>query len=244
MSLTKTVKKGKEAKENLIQQIRTALDSYSTVYIFCVENMRTEILQTARAELKGRARFFIGKKSVMAKALGCTPEEEQRDNISQLANMLSGEVGLLFVREEVPSGYTLNEEEGEGVISEEELINYLDSLEQPEFARPGTVAPETITVPAGPLKTSDGVPIPNNLEGQIRQCGLQVSLVRGVVVVPEGSERAICNEGDKLTPEQARLLKLLNYPLVTFRIKLIARYRNGFCSKMSSDDSMSDEQEN
>lgn len=243
MTLSKTVKKGKDSKENLIQQIRTALDAYSTVYIFSVENMRTEVLQAARAELKGRARFFIGKNRVMAKALGCTREEEQRENIYELASQLSGDVGLLFAREEVPTGYTLNEEEGEGLISEEELIAYLDSLEQPDFARAGAIAPETVTVPAGPLKTSDGIPIPSNLEGQVRQCGLQVSLIRGVVVVPEGPERVICTEGDKLTPEQARLLKLLNYPMVTFRVKLEARYRNGSVSKMTNVD-MSEEQEN
>ncbi len=243
MSLSKTVKKGKDAKESLIQKIRSALDSFSTVYIFSVENMRTEVLQTARAELKGRARFFIGKNRVMAKALGCTCEEEQRENISQLSAQLSGEVGILFAREEVPAGYNLKEEEGEGLISEEELISYLDSLEQPDFARPGTIAPQTVTVPAGPLMTSDGIPVPSNLEGQVRQCGLQVSLIRGVVVVPEGPERVICTEGDKLTPEQARLLKLLNYPMVTFRVKLESRYRNGVVSKIESSQS-EDEQEN
>jgi mRNA turnover protein 4 len=243
VNLTKTAKKGKDGKENLIQHIRTALDSFSTVYIFSVENMRTEIIQAARAELKGRARFFIGKNRVMAKALGCTREEEQRENISELSSQLTGEVGLLFVREEVPSSYTLNEEAGEGIISEDELIAYLDSLERPDFARPGTIATETVIVPAGPLMTSDGIPIPSNLEGQVRQCGLQVSLIRGVVVVPEGPERVICSEGDKLTPEQARLLKLLNFPMVTFRVKLESRYRNGVVAKMASVES-SDEQEN
>lgn len=232
MNLTKTGKKGKELKGNLIEQIRASLDSYSTVYVFAIENMRTELLQAARAELKGRARFFIGKNRVMAKALGMTPEEEQREGISELAAKLSGEVGLLFVREEECKGYELNAEEGEGLISEEELISYLDSLEQGDFARPGTLATETVTVPAGPLMTRDGLPVPSNLEGQVRQCGLPVTLIRGVVVVPEGPERVICNEGDKLNADQARLLKLLNYQMVTFRIRLMARYRNGIVADL------------
>ena len=207
--------------------------------------MRTELMQAARAELKGRARFFIGKNTVMAKALGCTREEEQRENISELSAKLTGNVGLLLVREEVVSGQNLKEEEGEAVISEEELISYLDSLKQPDYARAGCIATQTITVPAGPLKTSDDIPVPTNMEGQVRQCGLQVSLLRGVVVVPEGPERIICNEGDKLTPEQARLLKILNYPMVNFSIKLLARYRNGFVTEMNNEDVMQeDEQEN
>ena len=235
VNLTRTGKKGKELKGNLIEQIRAALDTYSTVYVFAIENMRTELLQAARAELKGRARFFIGKNRVMAKALGTTPEDEQREGIYELSSKLSGEVGLLFAREKECKGYTLNAEEGEALISEEELISYLDSLEQGDYARPGSLATETVTVPAGPLMTRDGLPVPSNLEGQVRQCGLPVTLIRGVVVVPEGPERVICSEGDKLNADQARLLKLLNYQMVTFRIRLIARYRDGVVADLEND---------
>ena len=235
VNLTRTGKKGKELKGNLIEQIRAALDTFSTVYVFAIENMRTELLQAARAELKGRARFFIGKNRVMAKALGTTPEEEQREGIIKLSAKLSGEVGLLFVREKECKGYSLNTEDGEGLISEEELISYLDSLEQGDFARPGSLATETVTVPAGPLMTRDGLPVPSNLEGQVRQCGLPVTLIRGVVVVPEGPERVICSEGDKLTAEQARLLKLLNYQMVTFRIRLLSRYRDGVVADLETE---------
>lgn len=235
MNLTKTGKKGKELKGNLIEQIRSALDSYSTVYVFAIENMRTEHLQAARSELKGRARFFIGKNRVMAKALGTTIETELRDGISQLSKKLNGEVGLLFVREEVCKGQELNIDNGESLITEEELVSYFDSLEQADFARPGSIATETVSVPAGPLMTRDGIAVPSNLEGQVRQCGLSVSLIRGVVVVPEGPERVICTEGDKLNADQARLLKLLNYPMVTFRIRLTTRYRNGVISDLESE---------
>lgn len=234
MNLTRTGKKGKELKGNLIEQIRSALDTYSTVYVFSVENMRTELLQEARSELKGRARFFIGKNRVMAKALGTTIEDEQREGLQKLSSKLSGEVGLLFVREKECKGYTLNAEEGESLISEEELIAYLDSLEQGDFARPGSLATETVTVPSGPLMTRDGLPVPSNLEGQVRQCGLPVTLIRGVVVVPEGPDRVICSEGDKLNADQARLLKLLNYQMVNFRIRLLSRYRDGIVAELEN----------
>ena len=217
MNLTRTGKKGKILKENLIEQIRSSLRSYSTLYIFAIENMRTELLQAARAELKGRARFFIGKNRVMAKALGTSIETEELEGLAKLSSKITGEVGLLFVREEGE----------EGVISEEELISYLDTLERGDFERTGTLATESVSVPSGPLMTRDGIPVASNLEGQIRQCGLPVTLIRGVVVVPEGPERVICSEGDKLSADQARLLKLLNYQMVTFRIRLLTRYRNG-----------------
>lgn len=243
MNLTRTGKKGKELKGNLIEQIRTALETHSTVYVFAIENMRTELLQAARAELKGRARFFIGKNRVMAKALGTTLEDEQKEGISKLAAKLTGEVGLLFVREKECKGYELNAEEGESLISEEELISYLDSLEQGDYARPGSFATETVTVPSGPLMTRDGLPVPSNLEGQVRQCGLPVTLIRGVVVVPDSpEERVVCREGDKLTADQARLLKLLNYQMVTFRIRLIARYRDSIVADLEEAEEENDDE--
>jgi mRNA turnover protein 4 len=225
VSLTKTGKKGKVAKEGLVERIQALLGSCSSVFVFSVENPRTELLQKARAELRGRARFFNGKKSVMAKALGSGPEDELLPGLSALASRLEGEVGLLVVRESTPDTFAGTLEEGEGFISEADLRDYLESLEQPEFARAGTLASETVSLPSGPLHTADGTPVPANVEGQLRQAGLPVSLIRGIVSLAEG--RTVCTEGEKLTADQARILKILDYPLVSFRIRLLAKYCAG-----------------
>ena len=44
-------------------------------------------------------RFFFGKNRVMAKALGETQEQEYHNNLSTLAQKLTGNVGLLFSNE-------------------------------------------------------------------------------------------------------------------------------------------------
>lgn len=206
-------------------EIQKTLATSSTVFIFTVDNARTELLQRARAELKGRARFFNGKKRVMAKALGSSAESEIRAGISGLSSRLKGDTGLLVVREEVPASFCGTLEDDQGFITEADLREYLESLAQPEYARAGSVATETVTVDAGAVVTREGVPVPSSLDGQLRQAGLPVSLLRGVVTL--NAPHVICTEGDTLTPDQARLLKLLDYPTVTFRIRLLSRYRDG-----------------
>lgn len=38
------------------------------------------------------------------------------------------------------------------------------------------------------------------------------------------SDFVVCKAGDKLTPDQARILKLLDKPLATFRVTLVAQW--------------------
>jgi mRNA turnover protein 4 len=50
------------------------------------------------------------------------------------------------------------------------------------------------------------------MEPQLRQLGLHTSLNKGVIVLDK--EYQICKKGDKLTPEQARLLVIYNLTFI------------------------------
>lgn len=62
--------------------------------------------------------------------------------------------------------------------------------------------------------------MPHNEEPQLRKLGLHTTLKRGVpsLDVPQ----TMCEKGKKLTPEQARLLKLLGHKTVEFKVVLRA----------------------
>jgi len=77
-------------------------------------------------------RLFFGKTKVMAKALGTSPEDEYQLSTHQLSKFLVGNVGLLFTNRE-PSA----------------IKEYFSSLAKTDFARAGTVATRSFTVPAG-----------------------------------------------------------------------------------------------
>jgi len=86
---------GRPKKEDLVQKVSEALDTYESVYVFKFDNLRASAIKDLRM-LHKDDRYFLGKNSVMAIALGRSPEEEPRDNLHQMSKHLTGNSGLFF----------------------------------------------------------------------------------------------------------------------------------------------------
>ncbi|KDQ15022.1 hypothetical protein BOTBODRAFT_65689 [Botryobasidium botryosum FD-172 SS1] len=207
VSLTKTDKKGREHKAEMITQIQANADKWQHVWVFSVGNMRNSALKDVRERWKGTGRMFFGRTAVMAKALGTTDAEEYKPGIHKLAQRIKGPVGIFFTD-----------------YSPQEVIDWFASYQKPDFARSGNVARKEVVLPAGPiLQYNDpSSPFPSSMDPQLRKLGLTTKLVRGVpsLDVPH----IICKKGDKLTSEQAQLLKLIGEQMATFKIRLIGRW--------------------
>src|SRR4051812_26203183 len=109
----------------------------------------------------------------MAKALGQTPSEEHLTNLSQLAEYLTGNVGLFFTNRE-PN----------------EVIEYFAAYSQTDFARAGVIATHTFTIPAGTvysrgggLPEGDDVALPHSVETTVRKWGMPTRLDKGKIVL-------------------------------------------------------------
>ena len=162
--------------------------------------MRNNKLKTVR-EAWSHSKFFIGKNRVLAKALGNTEEEEYSDNLHLVSRCLKNECGLLVTNQ-----------------SEEDVMEYFSNLSQPDFARTGGVARQTVQLKEGVLNMFS-----HSMEPQLRQLGnltvlslvslklllsgMPVQLVKGQVTLLV--DYTVCEEGDVLSSEQARILKLL-----------------------------------
>jgi len=200
VSLTKVKKKTKESKLALVDAIRAAVDEYKTLLLFTVENMRTTKFVQVRQEFKRDSRFFFGKNNVMAIALGRSSEDEYKDGLHKISKRLQGQCGLMFTNR--PIG---------------QVLEYFSSFKELDYARAGHEVDETVTLPAGPLEY-----FAFSMEPQLRKLGLPTSLQKGVITLL--SDFVVCTEGDKLTPDQARILKLLEKNLATFSVTLIAQW--------------------
>jgi len=198
ISLTRVEKKGGlETKAALVDRVRTAVDNYARIFVFQVENMRNNKLKTVRDEWS-HSKFFIGKNRVLAKALGNSEEEEYSDNLHLVSKCLKNECGLLVTNQ-----------------AQDEVVEYFSQLAEPDFARTGGVAIETITLKQGPLDMFG-----HSMEPQLRQLGLPVQLVKGQVTLL--GEHTVCVEGDVLTSEQARILKLLGHQQAEFKLNIVS----------------------
>ncbi|XP_052603455.1 mRNA turnover protein 4 homolog [Peromyscus californicus insignis] len=171
------------------------MDTYKYLFIFSVANMRNSKLKDIRNAWR-HSRMFFGKNKVMMVALGQSQSDEYKDNLHQVSKKLQGEVGLLFTNR-----------------TKEEVNEWFTKYTEMYFARGGNKATSTVSLDPGPLKQ-----FPHSVEPQLRQLGLPTALKKGVVTLL--SDYEVCKEGDVLTPEQARVLKLFGYEMAEFKVTI------------------------
>nr|SVE74386.1 EOG090X0BJA [Daphnia barbata] len=200
ISLTQTKKKGLSGKQQLVEDIRSCVEKYSHLYLFSVQNMRSSKLKSIRNEWKD-SRFFLGKNRVIAIALGRSKEAECRENLHEFSKRLKGQCGIVFTDK-----------------TKDEVIKYFKKHVESDYARSGNIATETVVLQPGPLEQ-----FPFNMEPYLRQLGLPTSLQRGVVTLLK--EHTVCKQGSVLTPEEARLLKLLCIHMAEFKVTIEAVWR-------------------
>ncbi|NWJ07469.1 MRT4 protein, partial [Crypturellus undulatus] len=114
----------------------------------------------------------------------------------QVSQHLRGEVGLLFTDR-----------------TKDEVHEWFSQFREVDFARAGNKATYTVSLDTGPLEQ-----FPHSMEPQLRQLGLPTALKKGVVTLL--SDYEVCKEGDVLTPEQARVLKLFGYEMAEFKVTI------------------------
>lgn len=202
ISLTKTDKKGLALKQKIVEDVRNCVEKYKSVYLFTFANMRNEKMKEVREEWKP-SRFFFGKNKVIAIGLGKSKEDEVEDDLHKLSHCMKGQCGLLFTDS-----------------TNDEVTEWFDNYAVEDFARSGFKATNTIVLKEGPLKQFS-----HSIEPYLRQLGMPTKLDRGVVTLIKDFE--VCKDGSILTPEQAKILELLEYRLATFKLILKARWSKG-----------------
>lgn len=99
------------------------------------------------------------------------------------------------------------------------MKQFFASYGVPDYARAGYVPSQTITIPAGKLAEW-----PHTMMDSLRKLLVPVRLDKGTIVVTE--EMTICTEGNAITPEQGRLLKMFGHELAVFKIDLVSVWRS------------------
>lgn len=211
--LSKTSRKGKELTIRLFANIRESIPKYAYIYVFSVDNMRNTYLKDVRTQLSD-SRLFFGKTKVMAKALGDSPATEPFPGTSLLSPHLTGAVGLLFSPRD-PSA----------------VFSYFESFCPLDYARAGTVASRSFTIPAGTLYSRAGeiperedVLIGHSAEPGLRKLGVPTRLVKGRVELEHDFE--VCKDGQVLGSGQTTLLKMFRIATAEFRVAVRSYWRS------------------
>ncbi|KAF7846122.1 hypothetical protein BT93_L5219 [Corymbia citriodora subsp. variegata] len=222
---SKTRKNHKQQTRALASNIHAALDQYSRVFVFSVENVRNTFIKQVRVDFSD-SRIFMGKTKVMAVALGKTAETEHVPGIHQLTPYLAGEVGLLLTNR-----------------TEEEVVQFFEGYSELDYARSGAVASQGFTIPHGELHTAYGVggeeePLPMAIEPTLRKLGVPTKINKGKVFLedkPEGipvlemdvdgeEGYMVCKEGQTLDSKQTSILKIFGVRMSEFKMDVRAMF--------------------
>ena len=95
---------------------------------------------------------------------------------------------------------------------------FFDEYSEDDFARSGFQATENFDIAQGPLENFE----PNQINN-LRLIGLPVQLSKGVVKLE--NDLTVCETGEVLTPEKAKILELMGKRMAQFRLRLRCHYQ-------------------
>lgn len=214
VTLAQTDKKGRENKTRIFDEVREALDKYKYVWVLQLDDVRTPVLQDIRRDWVG-SQLILGKRRVLEKALGDTPEEEYKDNLHKVSKLCAGLAGLLFT-DETP----------------ETVESYFTAYTKQDYSRAKSKATIDFTIPegivysrGGQIPIEDDVPMSHSLEETLRnKFKVPTKIKAGKITINE--PYVVCKKGETLDVRQALILKQFGVAAAEFKVKLIAYYDN------------------
>lgn len=204
---TATQKKGKAAKEILIEKIRSLVEQYQNIFLIECSHVRNVFLKQIKEDLGDAGKMMMGKNKLIAKALGTTPEQEMKQGLSEVSKRLVGSVGLIFTSK-----------------SQGEIQELLAAHAYADWARCGAVAEEAVELPEGPLFEIGGEQqaISHTQEAYLRSLGMPTKLKNGVVSLER--DFVVCSVGEKLTVNQTNMLRALQVQLAKVTVSMLGSY--------------------
>uniref|UniRef100_A0A7S2DHV0 Ribosome assembly factor mrt4 n=1 Tax=Octactis speculum TaxID=3111310 RepID=A0A7S2DHV0_9STRA len=206
--LTQVKKKDYGRKGELVSSIREAVDTYGRLYVFEFADLRSTHMATVRSNWRD-SRLFLGKNKIMQIALGSTPEAEYQDNLRSVSKMLRGNTGILCTNR-----------------PHDEVLGWFNDFLVDDFAQQGFVAPYDITLERGPLQNFH-----TSMMADVRKLGLSATINNGALHLLD--DFIVCQEGQPISAEQAKVLVILDRKLAQFRVTLRCHWCSGEFEELS-----------
>lgn len=212
VTLAQTDKKGRENKERIFDEVRSALDEYKHYFVLRLDDVRTPVLQQIRSDWVG-SKLILGKRKVLEKALGDKPEEEYKENLSQLAKICEGVIGLLLTNEDINT-----------------VEEYFKSYSRQDYSRAKSKAPIDFEIPEGIVYSRGGqipleedVPMSHSLEETLRnKFKIPTKIKAGKIFLNEPYK--VCTAGETLDVRQALILKQFGVAASEFKVQVLGYY--------------------
>jgi large subunit ribosomal protein LP0 len=190
----------KEKKSEYFEKLLGFFQKYPKIFLVNVDMVGSRQIQNVRIQLRGKGELLFGKNTMIRKCI--------RDNLEEMPQFecllehMIGNNAFLFFKAE-PS----------------EIRTILDDNFVGAAARPGVVAPVSVSVPAGvtalqPTETSF-----------FQALNISTKITKGSIEILQDVE--VVKKGNKVQPGEAVLLQKLGIKPFTYGLTILNVYENG-----------------
>jgi len=192
----------KAKKEAYFEHMTALLSTYNKCFIVKVDNVGSQQLQLTRMQMRGSAVILMGKNTLMRKIFTDFLEANPGHPFESLMELCRGNIGFVFTNADL------------GKIRDLILANRV-----PAPARVGAIAPNDVTVPAGPTGCDPG----QTSFFQVLQ--IPTKIVKGQIEIT--NDVHLIKTGEKIGSSEAALLKKLNIKPFSYGLVIDKVYDNG-----------------
>jgi large subunit ribosomal protein LP0 len=196
-----------EAKRNYEEKLNGLLTKYSKVLFCSVDNVRSQQIHDVRHDLRGKAEFLMGKKTLQAKVVGNRATRDQASAMDVAFNekcldLLKGNSGLLFTNADL-----------------KEVTAILDKHRIQAPARVGAVAPCDVIVPAG------NTGMEPTMTSFFQALNIATKIAKGTVEII--NDKKVLSTGDKVDNSTATLLQKLKISPFYYQLEVLCVWDRG-----------------
>ncbi|MCC7552795.1 50S ribosomal protein L10 [Candidatus Micrarchaeota archaeon] len=189
-------------KKEQVEKFSRELSDVKLIALIRLRNLPDNIFQGMKRRLRGKAKFLVGKSTVIKRAL------ENTNQSSEILNSLNEPVAVIYSNN----------------MSSYELYQFFKQNKEKVPAKPGQIAPFDIIVPAG---ETDLLPGPALSELKTGKINAQVKA--GKIVVAKDS--VVAKEGEKISDPVAKALRKVNVLPFEVGIQLLLSQEEGLIYK-------------
>lgn len=190
-----------EYKVKKKEELVNLLEKYKVIGLTSMQGIGAKQLQGLRKKLKGTALIRMDKNTLIARSL--REIKDKKKNIDKLAEYVKGSVALILTD-----------------IDPFKLSNILAKNKTRTAAKPDTISPVEIVVPAG----NTGFP-PGPVISELGEVGLPTRVESGTIWITK--DTVVAKPGDLVTKKLALVLKRVGIEPIEVGLSLYAAYDDG-----------------
>lgn len=197
--MTEKVSTIPEYKKELVTKLAEKLKKAHTVLVASVKGLPASQFQKIKKSFRGKAEVIVAKRTLVGRAI----DKAGKGALENLKEKIGADV-VLFLSE----------------IDAFELSGMLSEKQSPTKAKKGDIAPEDITIEAGPTDLLPGPAI-----SELGAVGLKVVVENGKLSIKQG--KTVTKAGEEINAKVADVLSKLNITPMKVGFIPVAAYDSG-----------------